>query len=252
MVKRLLAALVAGTTAAALLAGCGGGDAPPAASPPSGTTTSPASASTSPTPSPTTPPATSPTASPTTTSRPVAMPPAAKAHTKAGAEAFVRAYFAEVNHAWTHSVHRRDSASYAKPTCKSCARVSPPPSDLVLKQQRYDGNASHPPDHVVCEPSADRPVPGRRSRTVQEKRNVVDDSGKVVLTDPQDSRLGFDGRAGLAQRQWLIETIRRSHEAATAWRAPPSLPRCLFLPLPSADRLSAETCRRWRRHRATR
>ena len=29
------------------------------------------------------------------------MPPAAKAHTKAGAEAFVRAYFAVVNRAWT-------------------------------------------------------------------------------------------------------------------------------------------------------
>ncbi len=113
MVKRLLAALVAGTTAAALLAGCGGGDAPPAASPPSGTTTSPASASASPTPSPTTPPATSATASPTTTSRPVAMPPAAKAHTKAGAEAFVRAYFAEVNRAWTDSAVG-NLASYAQ------------------------------------------------------------------------------------------------------------------------------------------
>src|SRR3954454_7557513 len=82
----------------ALLAGCGGSDTPPAAGGPTGTT-SPTAAS-APTSTPPTPTASSaqPTQPSSTTATPTAapLPPAARAHSKAGAEAFVRAYFAEV------------------------------------------------------------------------------------------------------------------------------------------------------------
>jgi hypothetical protein len=135
------------------------------------------------------------------------MPPAAKAHTKAGAEAFVRAYFAEVNRAWTTPASD-GLATYAKPSCKSCAAVLSTANRLVAKKQHYAGN---PVTLKSVMPEAELGTSRYQVSisAVQEKRDVLDTRGTVVLTD-QHKSLGFTLALDWRNAHWSIETIRRS------------------------------------------
>ena len=113
---------------------------------------------------------------PTSTAAP--LPPAAKAHSKAGAEAFVRAYFAEVNRAWTDA-KRRPLAPYAalleelrgKPRNRSRPR---------RESIRYDG--------LRRRSSSIRPVDDRQARSVPSETGAVQEQRNVVTTRAKSSR----------------------------------------------------------------
>jgi len=206
--RSVLTQVAVSFAAAALLAGCGGSDTPPVASAPSGTasaTSSFAPTSTAPTPTassarPTTP------SSTTTTPTAAPLPPAAKAHSKAGAEAFVRAYFAAFNRAWTKPT-AAELGGYGAATCKSCSASLTTARRLVAAHQRYDGA---PVTVTTVDAKAD--ISGAYRVSVglrQEKRNVVDHRGKTVLTDSKKTGR-FEVMLNRAGDRWRIATIRRS------------------------------------------
>ncbi|MBK8756207.1 MAG: hypothetical protein IPM08_03645 [Actinomycetales bacterium] len=126
-----------------------------------------------------------PSASPTgpTMPLPVDLPVAAREHSPAGAEAFVRFFYAQVNRAWT-----RPEAGLIPRLClstsKSCAALEVTASELVAKKQRYDGD----PGMISRVLAMGSGAPTELSVDVlgrQERRNVIDANGAVVLTDPQ-------------------------------------------------------------------
>jgi Family of unknown function (DUF6318) len=134
------------------------------------------------------------------------MPPAAKAHTKAGAEAFVRAYFAAFNRAWTTPT-TVELGDYGSSSCKSCAASIATARRLVTEKQRYDGNPVTVRKVVATKDSSG--VSRVSAGLIQEQRNVLDRSGKVVLTDQR--KVGeFEVTLAWRNDVWLIQTIRRS------------------------------------------
>jgi hypothetical protein len=205
MVTRSVPArVVVPLAAAALLAGCGGGDTPPLSTSSTSTTRSPSPASASSTPSAA---STSPTAAPSTATPTARIPTAAKAHTKAGAEAFVRGYFDVVNEAWTTPT-AAELGKYAKGSCKSCAASLATASELVAKHRRYDGN----PVRMVSVSAQENVETGTffvATKLIQERRNVVDAAGKVVLTDRRVP-LGLTVALEWNNGRWLIQTVKRS------------------------------------------
>lgn len=147
---------------------CSGGDDPPA-------TTS--SSSTSTTSTTTTTPPTTPT-TPTTT---VPIPAAARQHTPAGAEAFVRFYIDQLNDAWT----KPDSQvlpPLSDRDCVACKSLQDTAVSLTEKKQHY---ASDPVTVTKVVPLQTQPGGVQLVRLFmdQHKVNVLDSTGKVVLTD---------------------------------------------------------------------
>ncbi len=156
-------ALAVASVAAGLLlaAGCTG------MSDPSPSTTSIGASSTS-SPSPT-PPATP------------SVPAAARAHTEAGAEAFVRFYIDQLNLAWTRP---SDAVlpPLSHPDCVSCKNMQSTAEDLAAHSQHYRSN----PVAVVTAASFPGAPSGQqfvRLLLDQQEVDVVDESGKVMLTD---------------------------------------------------------------------
>jgi len=185
-VKRTSAALVAVPLAASmLLAGCSGDAKPDASSSTSSPTTS----------APT-------TASPTTDPN---IPVAARANTLAGAEAFVRYFYSQLNIAWTKPSSGLISA-LSSPNCKSCSALEATSADLGKKGQHYDG----PPVTLVSVGSIGEASPGHPQvlvRFTQERRNVIDRSGHVVLTD-QKKQGKFVAALGWSSGGWSVETVK--------------------------------------------
>ncbi len=150
---------------------------------------------------------TDPTASPTGTAMPLPtdLPAAAREHSAAGAEAFVRFFYRQMNRAWT-----QPAAGLIPPLClsssKSCAGIERVASQLVRDRQHYDGDpltislvvplgAGSPPTIAVD-------VQGR-----QEKRDVIDDQGKVVLTDLRKPA-HFEVELVWLDDGWRVATIK--------------------------------------------
>jgi hypothetical protein len=211
MVTRSVLTRVAVSLAAAgLLAGCGGSDTPPGAGAPTGTTSptgASAPTSTAPTPTASSVKPTTPASTTTTTPTAAPLPPAAKAHSKAGAEAFVRAYFAEVNRAWT-TPSTTQLSHYASVGCKSCAALLKTATTLEMKKQHYSGD----PVSLRTVSAATEAGTGRYQVSVsaiQERRDVVDSDGDVVLSDSRKT-LGFLIALDWRNNRWSIDTIRRS------------------------------------------
>jgi len=128
---------------------------------------------------------TDPTALPTGTAMPLPadLPAAAREHSAAGAEAFVRFFYRQMNRAWT-----QPAAGLIPPLClsssKSCAAIERTAQQLVRDQHRYVGEpltiflvvplGAGSPSSIAVD------VQGR-----QERRDVVNAQGAVVLTDQQ-------------------------------------------------------------------
>jgi Family of unknown function (DUF6318) len=196
-VKKASVALLAVPLAASMLLTACGGDAKPTASA-SSTTSSAATTTSAPTPS----------ASPTTTATRAPdpnIPAAARAHTPAGAEAFTKYFYSQVNIAWTKPKSGLIQA-LSSPDCKSCAALEATAAELVKMGQHYNG----PPATLVSVDQLGEGVPGHPEllvRLTQEHRNVIDRTGRVVLTDQREPGK-FVATLRWSGHGWSIETVK--------------------------------------------
>lgn len=163
---------------ASAMAGCaGGGDDPARGQPRPAATGSVTTTTSSPQP------AQSSTTTAATTPPKAEIPEAARAHTEAGAEAFTRYFLEQAALAWT----RPDSSlipALSDAGCLSCKELQETAAELVAKKRRY---ASSPV--TVNSVNAVGDVMGQthvRVRMTQNKVDVVDSAGTVVLTDPSE------------------------------------------------------------------
>lgn len=132
------------------------------------------------------------------------MPAAAKVKSEAGAIAFVKYYFSQVNLAWT-TPDPDAIRGLSNPDCLSCASLARTASDLESQSQRYDR------DPVSVERLAGQGVVagGRQQvafKLIQHRSNVVDSTGRVVLTDEAkevDRRIELEWVGG----QWRVWDI---------------------------------------------
>lgn len=156
--------------ASGVLSGCDSEAATPGAS-------SPAASASSASPSPS---ASSPSAS-ASASPSVAIPAAARVKSDKGAEAFVRYFFDQVNQSWTAPDPNLIEAN-SENGCESCASLASTASELKAKGHKY---ASTPvtvmeTKRVSGAPSGQKYI---ETKLQQHRVNVVDPSGRVVLTD---------------------------------------------------------------------
>jgi outer membrane murein-binding lipoprotein Lpp len=188
VVSLALSSMVLGSL---LLAGCGGDAKPDASS--SSTTASSTTTTALPTTSPTTDPTTDPN-----------IPVAARAHTPAGAEAFVRYFFDQVNIAWT-TPKPGLLPQLCKASSKSCKSFEDTAVQLKAAGNHYDGMP------VTTQSVAALDAPGGRQSILylgrQEKRNVVDSTGRVVSTDQQKT-VRFEVALEWTPSGWTIFTIK--------------------------------------------
>ena len=149
---------------------------------------------------------TDPTALPTGTAMPLPtdLPAAAREHSTAGAEAFVRFFYRQMNRAWT-----QPAAGLIPPLClsssKSCAAIERTAQQLVRDQHRYVGEpltislvvplGAGSPSSIAVD------VQGR-----QERRDVVNAQGTVVLTD-QQKPAHFEVQLVWLSDGWRVATI---------------------------------------------
>jgi hypothetical protein len=151
---------------------CSGGGDPPASS----STTSSSSSSSSTT-------STTTSGAPTTTTATVDLPPEARKHTPAGAEAFVRFFVEQSNEAWT-----KPDDTLLPPLsdngCLSCEALQKTSAKLVANKQRYrsDPMTIEEIGAIGGAPSGQQYV---RVIGIQNRVEVIDSAGKVVLTDPK-------------------------------------------------------------------
>ena len=199
-----LGAVVSGIMLAAALGlgGCtttGGTDSGPSTSPSTGSVTTPvASTSAVPTSS-----STSTTA--TVLPLPVDLPAAAKEHSAAGAEAFVRFFYRQMNRAWTEP-----TTGLIPPLClsssKSCSGIEDVAIGLRRDGHRYSGDpltiSTVVPLGAGSPSSLAVDVRGQ-----QERRDVLDMQGKVVLTDSQKPA-HFEVQLVWFQDGWRVATIK--------------------------------------------
>ena len=176
---RTLLAYAATSVALATLGACTGSDPGPAVTTPASGSSSTSSAAATTT-------TTSSAPSPTTSGPdfPVGLPEAAKAHTAKGAEAFVKHFVGVLNEAWTKPDPQLFDGVCRLEISKSCAAFKRTATELKQKGHRYDGDPAS--------------VSGIRALSMvdhqqrvdfqghQERRNVVDASGAVVMTDPRE------------------------------------------------------------------
>jgi hypothetical protein len=178
-----VAVALVGATAG--LAGCQQSDPVPPSQSPTGTATA-STATVSPSDSSS---ATA-TTSATQPTQPADLPAAAKENTGAGAEAFVTFFWTQANRAWT-----RPQAGLLPPLClptsKSCAAIEKTAVGLVTNHQHYRGDPATQTS-VAAFIFADAPptaVGGHLLvdwQGIQEKRDVLDSTGHVVLTDQRE------------------------------------------------------------------
>jgi hypothetical protein len=157
------------------LGGCSGGDDPPSTR----TTTASSTSSTS---SATTPPTATSSTATSATSSPVKLPPEATKHTEKGAEAFVKFYMDQANTAWT-TPDTTLLPPLSDTGCLSCKAIQETAVSLKKKGQRY---AANPVTVTSVTAFGGAPKGQQYVRLLmdQHKVNVVDSTGKVVLTDP--------------------------------------------------------------------
>ena len=175
------------TVGGVVLAGCSGDGDPPA----TGTSSSTSSSSTTTT-----------TSSPSTPSTPtVKIPAAAQKHTPEGAEAFVRFYIDQLNEAWTQPDSKR-LPPLSDPDCIACKSLQETAVSLTQKKQKY---ASNPVTVTKTVPLDTSPKGIQLVRLFmdQHKVDVVDSSGKVVLTD-QAKRLARTVGVTWRGDSWLL------------------------------------------------
>ena len=175
---------------AALLAvgACSGGGDPPTPSSTSSTSTSSSTTSST-------------TSSPSTTTASVQLPPEARKHTPEGAEAFVRFFVEQSNEAWT-----KPDDSLLPPLsekgCLSCEALQKTAGQLVAKKQRYRTNpvTLQEIDAVGGAPSGQQYV---RVLGTQNRVDVIDSTGKVVMTDPKKS-VALTASAVWKEGRWFM------------------------------------------------
>lgn len=123
------------------------------------------------------------TAGPATTS--VQIPAAARAHTEAGAEAFVKFFMDQANRAWMEP-NAALLPPLSDPGCLSCKEIQRTAASLVRDGQRYV-SAPVTVTRVAAFGGAPKGQQYVRLFMTQHKVDVVDATGKVVLTDPKRS-----------------------------------------------------------------
>ena len=195
----LVASVLVG--AVVVLGGCtpGGGSTPVGTS--SGTTSATSIASQT-----TTPAGTTGTATGSWTAQPYPsdVPEAARQHTDAGAEAFVRHYWASLNTAWTQP-RAGLLAALCLPTSKACAALEETATKLVTDRQRYVGEPLTV-SSVTALATRDGLTPvdvqGR-----QERRDVIDAQGRVVLTDQQKA-VHFVVELLWGDSHWIVSEMK--------------------------------------------
>ena len=146
-----------------------------------------------------------PAASPTSAAPdfPEGLPAAAKKHTKDGAVAFVKYFIDQVNQAWTSPDASR-LEGMCLTTSKACAAFVDDARELEAKNRRYDGE---PVTVVSTEPMGT--IEGSQRvlvQLIQEKRNVVDSTGRRVKTDPREE-LRLLALVRWGQSGWQLASI---------------------------------------------
>jgi hypothetical protein len=133
------------------------------------------------------------------------LPDAAKAHNAKGAEAFVSYFIATLNKAWTKPDASLFTGLCRFETSKSCTAYRKTAADLEKKQRRYDGDPVS-----VARVGALNVLDGHQRvdfQGYQERRSVLDETGKVVLTDPREpSHLMF--YLDWTDSGWLIHDVK--------------------------------------------
>ena len=183
---------------AVLVVGACSGDGDDPATP---TTSSSSSSTTSGT---TTSPSTTSSTSATATIDPADLPPEAQKHTPEGAAAFAKYYMQQVNEAWTAP----DDAvlpSLSDPGCLSCKDLQETAEQLVRDKQHY---TKSPVTVTKAAPLSANPDGVQLVRLFmdQHKVDVIDASGKVVLTD-QAKKLARTVGLKWGGRSWLLYDI---------------------------------------------
>jgi hypothetical protein len=158
------------TVGGVVLSGCSGDGDPPATSTSTSSTSSSSSMTTTPS-----------TTTTSATTSPVKLPPEATKHTEKGAEAFVRFYIDQLNEAWTRPDSKR-LPPLSDPDCIACKSLQETAVSLAQKREKY---ASNPVTVTKVVPVGKSPKGIQLVRLFmdQHKVNVLDSSGKVVLTD---------------------------------------------------------------------
>ncbi len=176
------------------LSSCGVGSDDPAAA----KTTPPVVSTSKPTPSRTT------TQAPTSTGPafPKGVPVEARKHTKEGSVAFVNFFLTQLNRSWTSA-----EPDLIDPFCSrdsdACKNWVGTASDLKKKKQRYDR------DPLTVESLSPLTPAGETLRVLvlgqQEHANVVNASGRVVLTDKQ-KQLSLIFAVEWTETGWIINS----------------------------------------------
>jgi hypothetical protein len=176
------------TVGGVVLSGCSGDGDPPATSTSTSSTSSSSSTTTTPS-----------TTTTSATTSPVKLPPEATKHTEKGAEAFVEFFMDQVSEAWT-----RPQAGLIPPLsesdCIACQSFEKTAKDLVAKRQHY---VSRPSTTVAADA-----YDGAKNQMVhltlqQHQVDVVDSSGKTVLTD-QKKRFTVDVALTWREGRWWL------------------------------------------------
>ena len=179
MSRRTFLPYAAGLALAVTLTGCAAESAAPEPTTPVPTPAAPSSSVATSAPA-------APAASPTSAAPdfPEGLPPAAKKHTKDGAKAFVTFFISELNASWKRPDAVRIAELCRAKVSKSCAAFIRTATDLESKGHRYASDAVSI-DTVNSLGEVDGlmrfDVRGR-----QERAEVVDSRGRVVLTDPRE------------------------------------------------------------------
>lgn len=186
----------AGLVAALTLAGCGVGAAEPAPPATTAVKSAPVSRSTT---------ASSPPAATAGPNFPAGLPDAAKKQTDDGAKAFVQHFIDELNEAWV-----QPNSDLLTPLCnfdasKSCSALRDTAEGLEKRREHYDGTPLAVAEYINLDAleGNERVV----VRGEQLRRNVLDSSGKVVLTD-QRKAVEFVFYLRWSATGWLTEDIK--------------------------------------------
>ena len=95
---------------------------------------------------------------------------------------------------------------HSSPGCKSCAELEATAADLVKEKQHYDGA----PVTIVSVGGLGEDGQGRTEvlvEFIQERRNVIDASGRVALTDKRKQGK-FVATLGWSGAGWSVATVK--------------------------------------------
>jgi hypothetical protein len=178
------------TVGGVVLSGCSGDGDPPATSTSTSSTSSSSSTTTTPS-----------TTTTSATTSPVKLPPEATKHTEKGAEAFVEFFVEQSNDAWT----KPDATllpPLSDPGCLSCQALQKTATNLVAKKQKY---RSAPMTITKIGAVGGAPSGQQYVRVLgtQNRVEVVDSEGTVVLMDPKQS-VALTASAVWREGRWLI------------------------------------------------